>query len=66
MFHSLKTPTHHVLISTTQASLDFAAVQVYDEYISTTPVTYDVTSVFHLRQRIASCSSKSRYALSYY
>ena len=48
-----------------EASSDFAAGQVY-EFVSTTPVTCDVTSMFHLRQSIASCSAKSRHAFYQY
>lgn len=55
MFHSLKYQTHHKLnIFTAEASLNFAAGQEY------------VKSMFHLRQRTASCFTKSLYALSYY
>ena len=53
------------LILSGEASSDFAAGQVY-EFVSTTPVTCDVTSMFHLRQSIASCSAKSRYAFYQY
>ena len=48
-----------------EASSDFSAGQVY-EHISITSVTCDVTSMFHLRQRIASCSAKSRYAFNHF
>ena len=59
-----ETETFNVPKNRLRASSDFAAGQVC-ECISTAPVTYDLTSLFHLRQRIASCSAKSRYVFGH-